>query len=461
LRFLTIGLGHCGGKIASTFKTVAMKEQHILMDVCAINTDKSDLASHKAIPEENKLLLGSGRGAAKDWNEGFHAGNQARNNIQNLIRKVLHPHTDIIMLTLGEGGGSGSGLAPIVAEIIGDLGRDCIALATLPFQMESVKAKVNAAKGLDLLYREEAVKNIILIDNDKIVSHYPDKILTDAYQEVNKTTIETFVNLLKLANTPSQADRVDESELRSMFSYPGFATLANYRTYSNMVESLDSMLKHSWEGSLFADVEINTAAGAILGIYGPSSMFTTIQVDKARRVLKEMLVGRDTTLGFYPMEHCRWINYVGLITGLDIPQKVRDLLSTAHNEHKLHEELLEDRRNKKSRGLEFNLSTPSKSDHIKASPIHKPEAYNAPARVFDLEAKASKAMGVRRDVSIYLDDVLSVVKRLEGHELPDYEVLTEVQQYVDISEEDAALCLLHLKEMGNIIQSRIGMLRVI
>lgn len=461
MRFLTIGLGHCGGKIASTFKAVAMKEQHIVMDVCGINTDKSDLASHKEIPDENKLLLGSGKGAAKDWNEGFHAGNEARNNIQNLIRKSLHHHTDIVMLTLGEGGGSGSGLAPIVAEIIGDLGRDCIVLATLPFQMESVKAKVNAAKGLDLLYKEEAVKNLILIDNDKIVSHYPDKILTEAYHEVNKTTIETFVSLLKLANTPSQADRVDESELRSMFSYPGFATLANYRTYSNMVESLDSMLKHSWEGSLFADVEINTAAGALLGISGPSSMFTTAQVDKTRRILKDMSVGRDTTLGFYPVDHCRWISYVGLITGLDIPQKVRDLLGAAHNEHKLHEEILEARRSKKSLGLEFNLSTPSKSAHMEAPPIHKSEAYKTPARVFDLEAKAAKAMGVRSDVSMYLDDVLSVVKGLEGHELPDYEVLSEVQRSVDISEEDAALCLLHLKEMGNIIQSRIGMLRVI
>lgn len=454
MRFLTIGLGHCGGKIASAFKASAMKEQHLIMDVCGINTDKTDLASHREIPEENKLLVGSGKGAAKDWSEGFHAGCEARNNIHNMVRKVLHPETDIVMLALGEGGGSGSGLAPVVAEVVGDLGRDCMVLATLPFQMESVKAKVNAAKGLDLLYREETVKALILIDNDKIVAHYPDKVLTDAYSEVNKTAIDTFVNLLKLANTPSQADRVDESELNSMLSYPGFATLANYRTYANMVGSLDSMLQHSWEGSLFADVDHNTAAGALLGVYGPSSMFTTMQVDNVRRVLKEMLVGKDATLGLYPVDHCRWISYVGMITGLDVPKKVRELLNAARSERERHEEVVEARRSQKALGLGFDLR--AKTDTPPSF-----ETLMTPTRVIDLEAKAASAKDSRRDVSGHFQEALNVIRGLGRREMTDFEMVEEIRRRVDVSEEEAAMCILQLKDVGNIIQPRAGMLKVI
>jgi cell division GTPase FtsZ len=431
-----------------------MKEQHLIMDVCGINTDKTDLASHREIPEENKLLIGSGKGAAKDWNEGFHAGSEARTKIHNMIRKVLHPETDVVLLTLGEGGGSGSGLAPIVAEVVGDLGRDCMVLATLPFQMESVKSKVNAAKGLDLLYREETVKALILIDNDKIVAHYPDKVLTDAYSEVNKTAIETLVSLLKLANTPSQADRIDESELLSVFSYPGFATLANYRAYANTVGNLDSLLQHSWEGSFFADVDHNTAAGALLGVYGPSSMFTTVQVDNVRRVFKEMLVGKDATLGLYPVEHCRWISYVGMITGLDVPSKVRELMSAARSERVCHDEVVEARRSQKVLGLGFDLGA-----RIEALPQVKSRM--VPARVVDLEAKAGSGGGSRGDVSGHLEEVLDVIMGLGRREMTEIELVDEIRECVDVSEEDAALCILHLKDVGNIIQPRVGVLRVI
>jgi cell division GTPase FtsZ len=406
MRFLTIGLGHCGGKIASAFKATAMKEQNLIMDVCAINTDKTDLASHQEIPEENKLLVGSGKGAAKDWNEGFHAGSEARNNIHNMIRKVLRPETDIVMLTLGEGGGSGSGLAPVVAEIVGDIGRDCIVLSTLPFQMESVKVKVNAAKGLDLLYREETVKALILIDNDKIVAHYPDKVLTDAYSAVNKTAIDT------------------------------------------------SLLQHSWEGSLFAEADLNSAAGALLGVYGPSGMFTTMQVDNARRVFKEMLAGKDSTLGLYPVEHCRWISYVGIVTGLDVPQKVKELLSAARGEYKRHEEVLETRKTQKVLGLGFDL-------YEKPNTIPQSRTPTTPERTIDIEAKAASAMSSQRDISWSLHEALNVIKGLRKQEMTEFELVETIQRHIGINEEAAAACILHLKAMGNIIQPRIGILKVI
>jgi len=452
MRFLTIGLGHCGGKIASFFKGAAREEKHLIVDVCGINTDRADLESHREIPDNNKLLIGSGRGAARDWREGYGAGTEARDHIMNLLKKLLQPDTDIVMLTLGEGGGSGSGLAPVVAEALGELGRECMALATLPFQVESVKAKVNAAKGLDLLYRQEALKALICIENDKIVAHYPDAVLTEAYREVNRTAVQTFIDLLELANAPSQADRVDESELRSIFAYPGFATLANHRTYANMVSGLDSMLRHSWEGSLFADVNPTTAAGALLGVYGPSSLFTTTQVDSVRRVLKDMLLGRDAMLGVYPVDHCRWVSYVGIMTGLDVPQKVRELLGTAREEHRRQEEVLGERRAQKAMGLGFQLTQEPRS------PARASREPRAAPRV-DLESLASYSPD--RDISPTLRRVMDVIEGKRMQEMEDWELLDYVRGYVDASEGEVASCILRLKEMGSIIEPRNGVLLVL
>lgn len=454
MRFLTIGLGHCGGKIASTFKRTAMDEKHLIVDVCGINTDRADLKSHKSIPEKNKLLLGSGKGAARDWREGYDAGVDGRDHIRNLLKKLLLHDTDIVMLTLGEGGGSGSGLAPIVAEVLGEFGRECIALTTLPFQVESVKSKVNAAKGLDLLYRQDALKSLICLDNDKIVAHYPDSVLTDAYEEVNKTAIQTFLNLLDLAHTPGQADRIDESELSSIFSYPGFATLANYRTYANMVSDLDSMLQHSWEGSLFADVNPTTAAGVLLGVYGPNHLFTTTQVDNVRRVLKNMLVGRDTMLGVYPIDRCRWVSYVGIMTGLDIPQKVNRLLETASEEHNRQEEILRERRSQKSKGLGFQLSD-DKTERTVEPQRAKKEGY------LDLEKVGSSVINRNRDISSTLREVMDLVEGMNKKEMTNKELLDYIKLYIDEDESTIAACLMRLKEMGCIIEPRRGVLQVL
>ncbi len=459
MRLLTIGLGHCGGKIASTFKKTAKEEKHLILDVCGINTDRVDLESHDEIPDKNKLLIGSGKGAARDWNEGYRAAEEARGHIYNLIKKLLQPDTDIVILTLGEGGGSGSGLAPVVSEILGELGRYCIALVTLPFQVESVKAKINAAKGLDMLYREEALKALICIDNDKIVAHYPDTILTDAYQEVNKTAVNTFANLLKLAHTPSQADRIDESELRSIFGYPGFATMSNYKMYANTVSNLDSMLQHSLEGSLFADVNPTTAAGVLLGIYGPSSLFTTTQVDNVRRVLKDMLVGRDAMLGVYPLNHCRWVSYVGIMTGMDVPQKVNELLETAREEHYRQEEILKVRKSQKEKGLGFEIDNSS----FDSTMLIKSESQPSNSSRNSAQSRELNPSIINKNIDIThtLKQVLNVVQRYGKTKTNYMELVNNVQRYLDLEEDIIAACILRLKEMGVIIEPKTGIYQII
>lgn len=449
MRFLTIGLGHCGGKIANDFKKIAMESRKILVDVCAINTDKADLATHRQIPEENKLLIGTGKGAAKNWKEGYEAAIQARTNMKWLVEKLLMPDTDVIVLTIGEGGGSGSGIAPIIVEIVEELGKSCIAIATMPFEAESVKAKVNAAMGLDLLYRQEALKTLICIANDKIIAHFPDKLLTKAYEKVNETVVDTFLGLVNLAHLPSKADRIDESELASIFEYPGFATLANYKTSANLVENLAATLRHSWNGSLFADVDASTATGVIFGVKGPTSLFTTVQVDSVRRTFRELLAGRDVMLGIYPVERCRWTSYVGILAGMDVPGKVRELLEVAQGEYQRHRELLEARAKLKKEGLGFKLSERVATPQPTLRPLME--------RREQLESITTGYV----DISPHIGRIHRLLERHSGETHSLDELVDLIQSELAIEDEHVIIAsILELQNRGYLIEIRKNMFQI-
>ena len=450
MRFLTIGLGHCGGKMANDFKKMAMKQRGLIVDVCAINTDRADLATHRNIPEDRKLLIGTGKGAARDWRQGMEASIQSRNNVRELIKKTLTPETDIILITAGEGGGSGSGIAPTVAEIIGELGKTCIAIVTLPFETESVKTKVNAAMGLDQLYRKEALRALICIDNDKITAHFPQKTITEAYEEVNRAAIGTFINLLKLAKKPSKADRIDESELASIFKYPGFATLANFRTKSNLVDDLSAMLRHSWNSSLLADVDPSTAAAALFGIEGPSHLFTTTQVDAARRIFRESLVGRDVMLGIYPTERNRWTTYVGILAGMDVPEKVRKFLEIARQEHRTHEVVLEERIKMKRTGLGFRLGY----EKEKTTELKSPLKEALKPKIEDGLRQARDWLNSHRDLlKPHLRKAFRRVGGLRGRRIHLDEFVDILSEELDLDDERMALAIIvALQDEGYVVE---------
>jgi len=455
LRFLTIGLGHCGGKIADDFKRAAIDKKRMIMDVCAINSDVADLATHRNIPDENKLLIGSGKGAAKNWQEGHDAALQSKTNLKAFVSKLLSTDTDVVLLTLGEGGGTGSGVAPVVAEIVGEMGRTCTAIVTLPFETESVRAKVNAAMGTDLLYRHDAVKAVICVENDKLTAHYPDKLLTEAYERVNEVAVKTFLDLIDLANLPSRADRIDESELISIFKYPGFATLANYQTPANMIEDVAATLRRSWNTSLFAEVDPASASGVIFGVQGPTHLFTTIQVDAIRRTLHELLAGKDAMLGIYPSEHLRWASYIGILTGMDVPKKISTLLERAKAEYQEHERILEAKAKSKKEGLGFSLT-----DQATEARATQPQPFREVEKN-RLQRLAETVGSQRVSVAKSLPQTLTIIESRKGERLTLEELVALLRDEADIEDERSAVAaVLELQSLGYLVEIKKNLFQI-
>ena len=119
-----------------------------------------------------------------------------------------------------------------------------------------------------------------------------------------------------------------------------------------------------------------------------------------------------------------------------------------------HEEVVEARRSQKALGLGFDL-------RARTDTPPQFETLMIPARVIDLEAKAASVMDSRRDISGHLQEALNVIKGLGRREMTDFEMVEEIRRRLDVSEEEAAMCILHLRDVGNIIQPSAGMLKVI
>ncbi len=133
------------------------------VDFIAINTDNQALERSKAntrIRIGEKLTRGLGAGADPDV--GAKAATESRDEISGLIRG-----TDMLFITAGMGGGTGTGGAPVIAQIAQDMGILTVGVVTRPFRFEGAKRTINADKGVDELAKY--VDSLIIVPNDKLL----------------------------------------------------------------------------------------------------------------------------------------------------------------------------------------------------------------------------------------------------------------------------------------------------
>src|SRR3989344_890406 len=178
-----IGAGGAGGNTISRLMQVGI----VGCESIAVNTDAQDLLYTDA---DIKILMGKeitgGLGAGADPKVGEEAAKESKDD----IKKALDG-SDMIFVTCGLGGGTGTGSLPVVAEIAKKIGALTVGIVTLPFSMEGKHRMVNAKGGLEKL--EKNVDTLIVIPNDKLLEIVPDVSLTTAF----KVADEVLVNAVK------------------------------------------------------------------------------------------------------------------------------------------------------------------------------------------------------------------------------------------------------------------------
>ncbi|MFA6618919.1 MAG: cell division protein FtsZ [Candidatus Neomarinimicrobiota bacterium] len=165
-RIKVIGVGGAGGNAIQRMITSNLTD----VEFIAINTDAQALSVNEA---EIKIQIGASRtrglGAGTDPSIGYHAAVECKERIEDIVRD-----TDMVIITAGMGGGTGTGAAPVVAEIAKNSGALTIAFVTKPFIFEGSLRSKQAEQGIKRL--REHVDSLIVIPNEKIFDIISDDI---------------------------------------------------------------------------------------------------------------------------------------------------------------------------------------------------------------------------------------------------------------------------------------------
>ncbi|MGL5189741.1 MAG: cell division protein FtsZ, partial [Cetobacterium sp.] len=176
VKIKVIGAGGAGGNAINDMISAGVTG----VEYIAANTDAQDLNNSLAdirVQLGEKLTRGLGAGA--DPEVGKQAAEEDVEKLRNLLEE-----TDMLFITAGMGGGTGTGSAPVIAKIAKEMGVLTIGIVTRPFSFEGRKRKTNADLGLSNL--EKHVDSLVIIPNDKLFE-LPEKTITlqNAFKEAN------------------------------------------------------------------------------------------------------------------------------------------------------------------------------------------------------------------------------------------------------------------------------------
>lgn len=183
----------------------------------AINTDKQALLMSKA---DLRLQIGEkltrGLGAGADPEVGQKAAEESKASITEMLKD-----SDLVFITAGMGGGTGTGAAPVVAQIAKDMGILTIAVVTKPFNFEGRKRMENAEKGLEGL--RKYVDTLVVIPNDKLLKLVPKGTpIVEAFRYADDVLRQGIQGISDLIVTPSLIN-LDFADVRSIMKNKGLA----------------------------------------------------------------------------------------------------------------------------------------------------------------------------------------------------------------------------------------------
>ncbi len=261
-RIKVIGAGGSGNNTLNRMVEIGIVGAKTL----AVNTDAQHLVHTKA---DARLLLGpeitKGLGAGSNPEIGEAA---ARENLEELTEQLKG--NDLVFITCGMGGGTGTGSAPVVAEIAKDLGLLTVAVVTLPFSVEGNRRRDNALEGLSKL--KKYADTIIIIPNDKLLEVAPDLPITAAFKVADEVLVNAVKGITEMITKPGLVN-LDFSDLKTILNHGGPAMIGLGESEGQ--ETGEARALEAVENALSSpllDVDISDASRALINVTGGNSM---------------------------------------------------------------------------------------------------------------------------------------------------------------------------------------------
>jgi cell division protein FtsZ len=242
------------------------------------NTDRQALEAHKA---QNKIQLGKeltrGLGAGANPEVGKRAAIESYNDVVEAIEGA-----DMVFVTAGMGGGTGTGGAPIVAKIAKELGALTIGVVTKPFGFEGKKRMRHAMQGITEL--KESVDTLIVIPNQKLLSISNDKTsLIDTFKKADEVLLQAVKGISDLINIRGLIN-LDFADIRTVMSTQGMAIMGTGHASgeNRAVEAATAAIS----SPLLENISIDGATGIIINVTGGKDL-SLFEVNEASTLITE------------------------------------------------------------------------------------------------------------------------------------------------------------------------------
>ncbi len=241
-------------------------------ETIAINTDAQDLLYTTA---DKKILIGrettKGLGAGSNPRIGEEAARENEHDIKASLQGC-----DMVFITCGLGGGTGTGSAPVVAEIAKKMGALSVGIVTMPFTMEGNRRYENALIGLEKL--ESTTDTLIVIPNDKLLELAPDLPLHTAFKVADEILTNAVKGIAELV-TKTGLVNLDFADIRAVMTNGGVALIGVGESDSEnrAVEAVEKAINNP-----LLDVDISGATGALINVAGSKDL----TLNEARKVVE-------------------------------------------------------------------------------------------------------------------------------------------------------------------------------
>ena len=269
-RIKVIGAGGAGNNTINRMAQVGIKG----IETIAINTDAQDLLYTTC---DKKLLIG------KELTQGLGAGSNPRIGEESAkeneadLKKLL-TGSDIVFITCGLGGGTGTGSAPFVALLAKKMGILSVGIVTMPFNMEGSHRFENAMIGLEKL--EQNVNTLIVIPNEKLLEMAPNLPLQTAFKVADEILTNAVKGIAELV-TKTGLVNLDFADVKAIMSEGGVAMIgvgesdADNRAIDSVEKALNNPL---------IEVDISNATGALINISGGEGL----TLDDSRKIVERV-----------------------------------------------------------------------------------------------------------------------------------------------------------------------------
>lgn len=269
-----IGVGGGGGNAVNTMLASGMNK----VDFIVANTDAQALRYSKA-PVKVQLggQLTKGLGAGANPNVGRDAALEDKEKLAEMLKGA-----DMIFIAAGMGGGTGTGAAPVIAEVAREVGALTVGIVTKPFSREGKQRMAKADEGVKAL--KQHVDSLIIIPNDRLISIAPRSLgILDAFKPADDVLRQAVQGISDLITT-SGFINVDFADVKAIMSERGMAMMGigiasgDNRANEAAIKAISS--------PLLEDIDVSGARGVLVNITGSSSM-TMDDFDAVNKTIHE------------------------------------------------------------------------------------------------------------------------------------------------------------------------------